>query len=246
MHPLSIVHSDEEEGRFPDAPTSPAIDAGGDDDDDDSHRKHLPRILQIPNSPGDCGQTINSHTAGFQPFWENLKERSRWLIGLLFFQSCSSFIIQYNEEFLQDHMVIVQFLTMLVGAGGNAGNQASVGVIRSLAIGTLNRHTTKFYLWREAKMAVSLSALIGLTGFVRVAIFRTPPGETIAITASVFAIVAISVGIGTTLPLAMKKVGIDPCHSSTSIQVIMDILGVLITVCVSTLVLNLKAFQSAG
>mmetsp|Transcript_54058 Transcript_54058/g.114810 ORF Transcript_54058/g.114810 Transcript_54058/m.114810 type:complete len:491 (+) Transcript_54058:5-1477(+) len=206
--------------------------------DDSSHNKHHSKI--IPVSP--C--SVTSSSSSFPPFKDQVKERAGWLIGLLFLQSCSSFIIQYNQNFLQSHMVIVQFLTMLVGAGGNAGNQASVRVIRSLAVGTLNRHTMKQFLQQEAKMALCLSALIGTTGFIRAAMFRTPPGETIAVTASVCAIVAISVAIGSTLPLGMKKVGIDPANSSTSIQVIMDILGVLITVCVSSFVLSFKIFQN--
>lgn len=141
-------------------------------------------------------------------------------------------------------MVIVQFLTMLVGAGGNAGNQAAVRVIRSLAVGTLTRRTMKRFLRNEAKMALSLSVLIGMTGFARAAVFRVPPGETIAVTASVCAIVAISVALGNALPLGMKRVGVDPVHSSTTIQVVMDILGVLITVCVSTFVLSFKVFHN--
>ena len=41
-------------------------------------------------------------------------------------QSCSGFILARNELLLEAHPVIIYFLTMLVGAGGNAGNQASV------------------------------------------------------------------------------------------------------------------------
>jgi Mg/Co/Ni transporter MgtE len=33
---------------------------------------------------------------------------------------------------LQDHIVVTLFLTMLVGAGGNAGNQSAIKVIRGL------------------------------------------------------------------------------------------------------------------
>ena len=38
-------------------------------------------------------------------------------------QSGSSFILANFEELIATHSVIVAFLTMLVGAGGNAGNQ---------------------------------------------------------------------------------------------------------------------------
>ena len=61
-----------------------------------------------------------------EPFWPVLLDRAKWLVGLLVLQSCSSFILEENEALLQKHPVIVQFLTMLVGAGGNAGNQACV------------------------------------------------------------------------------------------------------------------------
>lgn len=55
-----------------------------------------------------------------------LRDRAYWLVGLLVMQSCSGFILSRNEALLANHPVIIYFLTMLVGAGGNAGNQASV------------------------------------------------------------------------------------------------------------------------
>jgi Mg/Co/Ni transporter MgtE len=177
-------------------------------------------------------------------------------------QSASSFIISRNEALLQSHLVIVQFLTMLVGAGGNAGNQASVrgacvgppqllltpralrfrglsltvassidpAVIRGLATGTVNDRNARTFLLDEIKMGVALSALLGAAGFARAAAFAVPPPETLAITASLSAIVFLSIVLGAVLPLAMSRMRIDPAHSSTTIQVLMDILGVTITV----------------
>ena len=127
---------------------------------------------------------------------------------------------------------------MLVGAGGNAGNQASVRVIRGLALGTLNSRTQGQFLIREFKMAASLSCLLSVAGFIRAAVFRTPFPETIAVTSALFMIVFSSIVLGAILPLGLKKIGIDPAHSSTSIQVIMDILGVVLAVAMSTLILD--------
>jgi hypothetical protein len=59
-------------------------------------------------------------------FKDALKDRAYWLVGLLALQSMSGFILARNEMLVQTHPVIVYFLTMLVGAGGNAGNQAAV------------------------------------------------------------------------------------------------------------------------
>lgn len=127
---------------------------------------------------------------------------------------------------------------MLIGAGGNAGNQASVRVIRGLALGTLNEKTQNQFLFRELKMAGSLSLILSLAGFIRAAAFHTPFAETIAVTISLFFIVLSSVCLGAILPLLLKKIRVDPAHSSTTIQVVMDILGVVLSVAVSSLLLD--------
>ena len=158
-------------------------------------------------------------------FVDAMKSRARWLVGLLALQSCSGFILSRNEALLQDHPVIIYFLTMLVGAGGNAGNQASVRVIRGLALGTLNPETQSQFLSRELRMAFALSLILSLAGFLRATLFHTPLPETMAITFALSMIVFSSICLGAVLPLLLQKLGVDPAHSSTTIQVIMDVLG---------------------
>lgn len=53
-----------------------------------------------------------------ESFWLMMAERAGWLVGLLLFQSVSSFVLEENQSLLQKYPVIVKFLTMLVGAGG--------------------------------------------------------------------------------------------------------------------------------
>jgi cation transporter-like permease len=184
---------------------------------------------------------LDNDTCPVEPtisFGEALRDRAYWLVGLLAMQSCSGFILARNEMLLETHPVIIYFLTMLVGAGGNAGNQASVRVIRGLALGTLNERTQKQFLLRELKMAGALSAILSLAGFLRAIVFQTPFAETIAVTSALMLIVFSSICLGAVLPLLLKKMGVDPAHSSTSIQVVMDILGVFLTVIVSSLILD--------
>ncbi|KAG7350465.1 magnesium transporter [Nitzschia inconspicua] len=191
-------------------------------------------IVVVRNPPRTAGTGVPQEmTLG-----RKIADRAGWLVGLLVFQSLSSFILARNEDLLRHHAVIVQFLTMLVGAGGNAGNQASVGVVRGLAVGTIDRYNVRQFLQRELVVGVALSIIIGIAGFVRASVFAIPLLETMAITSSLFMIVIISVVAGALLPLGMQMVGIDPAHSSTTIQVIMDITGVVITVHVSSFVLD--------
>jgi Mg/Co/Ni transporter MgtE len=111
-------------------------------------------------------------------------------------------------------------------------------VIRGLATGSIHTNVLRSFLWNEFCVGLSLSIILSIAGWVRAAAFATPMLESLAITASLFLIVMISVILGATLPLAMKFLGIDPAHSSTSIQVLMDILGVTITVLVSSTIFS--------
>ena len=172
------------------------------------------------------------------PYEDSVRDRGKWLVGLLVLQSCSSFILAANEALLQRHPAIIYFLTMLVGAGGNAGNQASVRVIRGLALGTLTPKNQNAFLKKELITSCTLAVLLSTAGFIRALLFKVPLPETLAITLSLFSIVFFSIIFGASLPLLLKSLGIDPAHSSTSIQVIMDILGVVLTVVVSTLFLD--------
>jgi Mg/Co/Ni transporter MgtE len=46
-------------------------------------------------------------------------------------------VLQRYESMLSRHVIITVFLTMLVGAGGNAGNQSAIKVIEGIAIGAV-------------------------------------------------------------------------------------------------------------
>ena len=97
--------------------------------------------------------------------------------------------------------------------------------VKGLALGTLNPDTRGKFLYRELRMAVALSSRISIAGFVRAVAFQTPLPETVAVTLALGVIVLSSVCLGAVLPLGLQRIGVDPAHSSTTIQVVMDILG---------------------
>ena len=111
-------------------------------------------------------------------------------------------------------------------------------VIRGLATGKVDDTNVRAYLFHELRAGFFLSIVLGIAGALRAAVFMTPFKETLAITASLVMIVGSSIFLGTLLPLGMRMIQIDPAHSSTTIQVIMDILGVAITVYVSSMILD--------
>jgi len=133
-------------------------------------------------------------------------------------------------------------MTMLVGAGGNAGNQAAVRIIRGLATGEVDpapTERTAALVSDELRRALALAFILVVAGFVRVVAFQASIEDAIAISSSLFLIVSTSVVLGTVLPLLLSAMKIDAAHASTTIQVIMDVLGVLITCAVATYIFAL-------
>jgi uncharacterized membrane protein YhaH (DUF805 family) len=93
---------------------------------------------------------------------DNFFSRISWLISLLILQSFISLILERFKDIVQHHPIILYYLTMLVGAGGNAGiflpspyvssiiicvcvrvcfkgTQSTALLIRSLAVGSCKK-----------------------------------------------------------------------------------------------------------
>lgn len=175
--------------------------------------------------------------------------RAWCLLLLLALQSTSSFVLEHFQFLIQQHPSIIFFLTMLVGAGGNAGCQSAVKVIRQLAIasvtsageaGEKTRASPVFrqIIAKEITVGAGLAAILSIASLVRCALFHVHLDECLAICLSMIAIVFVSTSVGATLPLALQKLGLDPVHAGSAIQVLMDIGGVVITCVVSSLVLG--------
>lgn len=204
-------------------------------------------LLGSASYPGSSTSLASLHSSLEKPrtalplpqasFAVRLRKRAGVLVALLVFQSCSSFILASFEALLKKHSVVVFFLTMLVGAGGNAGNQAAVLVIRGLATGEVSARRWGRYVWGEVRMALSISLIMVIAGFARVTLFGYSNRDAIAIATSLFLIVVTSVVIGSLLPLALHWMRWDPAHAGATIQVIMDLAGVCITCTVCTLLL---------
>jgi Mg/Co/Ni transporter MgtE len=95
-------------------------------------------------------------------------------------------------------------------------------------------------------MAVTLTAILSTAGCLRAVLLTgTNLSETIAITSSLALIVFTSICLGAILPLLLQRMKLDPAHSSTTIQVVMDILGVVFTVQVSLWTLGVLLTSSS-
>ncbi|CAG9463146.1 unnamed protein product [Pedinophyceae sp. YPF-701] len=230
-------------GQPPRVDVSSDVEASGAGSGKPAAAKRPPRAKR--ESPG--GRLTEREPQGFSLFEEDtLAEawsRGRWLLGLLVLQSSSSFVLESYEGLVREHLVVTLFLTMLVGAGGNAGNQSAIQVIRQLATREIRptMRSAVATILKQVRVGLLLGAGLSAGGFVRVFVTQGSVVDAAAISSSLFLIVLASVVLGSTLPFALAKAGLDPIHAGSTIQVIMDVLGVVITCVMCSAVLGQTA-----
>lgn len=173
------------------------------------------------------------------PFHSLLYKRSSILIGLLLLQTFSSLIIQYYEAAIAGFLSY--FISMITSTGGNSSSQTSALVIQGMHSGEINEANMNKFLWREAKMAVMIAALLSTVSFLRVLI--TNPGHfwlNIAVSTSLGIIVVVSVMLGSLIPVMLKRLNLDPALSAGPfLATLMDVFGLLIYCYVSQLIKGL-------
>lgn len=160
--------------------------------------------------------------------WKLIWQRSAWLIGLLLLQSLSSFILNNYQSIVDKFFIIPMFLTMLIGTGGNAGNQSSAIVIRGLATGQISRKNSLKVLLREFGASITIAFLLAIVSFSRVFLFEQDLLSAFTVSVALFVIVIMSMFFGTILPLLLERLNLDPAYSAAPfLATLMDILGVL-------------------
>jgi len=181
---------------------------------------------------------------------ENLKEASVWLLYrrriiwlvLLVIMSISSGTgIAFFENMIVGVPVLVFFLTLLLGSGGNSGSQSATLMVRALATGDVRMKDWGKMLGKEMLVSSALGGVMAAAAAV-LGIFR---GREIAlklaliVALSMFMIVIAGSLIGMCLPFVLQKLKRDPAMASAPlVACISDTVGVLIYFSVAAAVLG--------
>jgi magnesium transporter len=176
-----------------------------------------------------------------------IKKRAGWLIVLFVEEFFTQTALRHYDPVMEAVKGALLYVPLLISAGGNSGSQSSTLVIRGLALGEIKLHDWWRILMRELFMGMILGVMIAVIAMGRVLMY---PDQTIlfALTVGITVLMIIVAGctVGSMLPLALKKMGIDPATSSTPfIASLVDTLGVVIYAHVAMLVMR-RVIEQAG
>lgn len=178
---------------------------------------------------------------------ETWKKRIPWLVILLISGIFTSMIINHYETAVGTYAILTAFMPMLMSAGGNAGSQSSVAIIRALSLDEIEPKNILKVLWKEFRVSLLCGVCLGVVCFIKTMavdfLFSfTNENLLIAFIVSVTACFAVIVAkiIGTLLPIAAKKIKLDPAvMASPFITTIVDSVTLVIYFAIASSLLHI-------
>ncbi|WP_188207184.1 magnesium transporter [Alkalibacillus aidingensis] len=172
--------------------------------------------------------------------FEAAKKRAPWIIMLMFLGLITAEVIGQFEETLEAIVILAAFIPLIMDSAGNTGTQSLAVMVRNLAIGTFDKKN----VWRVIRRELMTGMMIGLGSAMTLAILIMIFYDQDLVLAGVVGLsilitLSISTVTGTTIPLLINKLKIDPAVASGPfITTLNDIFGLLIYFSIATSMLH--------
>ena len=162
--------------------------------------------------------------------FQHAKNRSLWLMLLMLSATVTGEILGHYEDAMAVMPVLITFIPMLMGTGGNCGSQSSTLVIRGLAVGEIEFKDIFRVLFKEIRVAVVVGLMLAVVNGLRIYIMYDQNVMLAgALGLTMIAVVSMAKCIGCVLPLLAKKLGLDPAiMAAPLITTILDTCTILV------------------
>lgn len=173
------------------------------------------------------------------PLTSIVRSRVVWLLVLAIGATLTVQVLEVFEGTLEQMTILALFVPLLIGTGGNTGNQAATTVTRALALGDVRPRDVTKVLTREMAVGAMLGLMLGTLGFVLTGlVYDRQVGAVIGLT--LWAICTVAATIGGVMPLLARAIRVDPAvFSNPFITTFVDATGLIIYFLIARAVLGI-------
>ena len=178
--------------------------------------------------------------------FSHAKNRITWLLVLMLSATLTGTIVNKYQAAFAAVPVLVSFLSMLSGTGGNCGSQTSTMVIRGMALGEIRMRDFFKVMWKEFRIAILCSVVLAVVNAGRIILVYHNDTSVdcykLALTVSlaIVATVILSKLIAAMLPMAAKKLKLDPAiMAAPLITTIVDTCSTLMFFALATVIFDI-------
>ena len=165
--------------------------------------------------------------------------RLPWLLTTLLGGVVTGSLMWYYKATLEQVIMLISFIPVITGMGGNVGGQTSTIIVRGFATGRIDFSMLRQVFFKELRVGLIMGSVCGLVIAAVAMIWHQ--NIYLGLVVGLAMVIAISVAacMGVLVTAFFKKVGIDPAiASSPFVQTVNDITGILIYFSTATLFLQ--------
>jgi magnesium transporter len=170
----------------------------------------------------------------------HVRTRVGWLLATICGGLLGSEIVGSFNGILGQIPILAGFIPVVMGMGGNVGLQSATVAVRSLATGRIDFAGAGPFIWREARVGLSLGLIYGgfLAAFGELR-YTEVPGVGIAVGSAALTSMTASSLLGAGIPVALERYGLDPAVATGPlVTTCIDLIGVSLYLTLATLMLG--------
>ena len=146
--------------------------------------------------------------------WKHARSRIVWLLVLMLSATLTGAITNHFEAQIAAIPLLVSFMPMLTGTGGNCGSQSSTMVIQGMAMEDIRLKDFFKVVFKEFRIAIICSIILSAVNFGRIVLFYHDVKIAAVVSVTLVGTVILSKLLGCMLPMLAKKIHIDPAIMS--------------------------------
>ena len=172
--------------------------------------------------------------------FSHAKSRIVWLLFLMLSSIVTGTIITNYEQAFATVPLLVAFIPMIMGTGGNCGSQSSTLIIRGLAMDEIRMKDFLKAWWKEIRVASLVGIILALVNGVRIMIQYQDLQLSLVVGLTIIMTVILSKSLGCILPMLAKKLKLDPAiMAAPLITTIVDTCSVLVFFNIAVIIMGI-------
>ena len=172
--------------------------------------------------------------------FKHTKNRIFWLLVLMLSSAVTGAVITKYENAFAAVPLLVSFIPMIMGTGGNCGSQTSTLVIRGLAVEEIKLKDWFKVLWKELRVALVVGILLFLANSIKIYVQYQDLKLCITLGITLIATIIVSKSIGCLLPILAKKLKQDPAiMAAPLITTVVDLCSIMLYFSIATMIMGI-------
>lgn len=196
---------------------------------EDEATEDIYRLANVSDADLDPDSTIR----------EQIKGRLPWLLVNSVASLFAAWVISNFDDLLSKVALLAFFQSVVAGLGGSSGSQDTVMIVRSLALGKIEKDEAWRIILRQVWVGILQGSVLGLFVGIGVGLWQSNPYLGLVLGLALVGNMIVAAAVGTLVPLTLYYLKKDPAlASSVLVTATTDALGFLIYLSLASIFLS--------